>query len=429
MHSANAGDRAKTKHYQVDAELNDEPAFRPQHNAKSIHTILFTATKQLYPYAMPSFAPLKPINKGKPLDRMRRAAGQLVLEHGIDSVSVSAVIQASDVSRRTFYSYYESVPAVLADIWINFGSEWLGRLSDSSKPIEQAVTDFDALLIYCMAIAHRVDELHELIIEDVDQLWHRLDRQPMEQLRWIWLVGVRVGFELHRMSGVSPSGPQLMQLLEMIRTADLAALTENNEIEPPRYPTLKIVDADEVTERVLNATVDVVGKSGAIKTNVLRVCRKAKVSAGAIAGRFPTPERFVSAAFERILGLVLEQNLIAYPEFEGVSLDYRYSASIRSGLLPSRARWRKFRREIVIASCHNSAIRDQALASLKVADLPLRSYLAGTSFPESAQVAATNFNRELSEGFSILLDLGVPVDKVGHLAPTRVAVKWLTTIP
>lgn len=386
-------------------------------------------SKQLYPRSMDPLFPLKRAIQGKPVDRIRRATAELVLAQGLDAISVSAVIEKSDVSRRTFYSYYESVQAVLSEIWMLHGFDWINSLcSTPAEATGDASNDFDLLMAYSLLVSHRIEELREIITEDISQIWNSFQNKPLEQVRWVWLVGIRIGHEAQKRSGIGPSETVIFDLLNLLRTVSFEDVKVGPEIEPPVYPNVLITDEDPTTMRVLNATVDVVGKSGATKTNILRVCRKAKVSAGAIAGRFANPESMVAVAFERILAVVLEQNLRNYDVYDGVTLDRRYAASVRSGLYTSRANWRKFRREIVIAAWHNPEIRKQAVASLELSDLPLHKYIAGVSLSKEAQKAAIGFNRELSEGFSILLDLGVPVDSLSHLVPTRLTLGWLASM-
>lgn len=374
---------------------------------------------------MPSWSPINKGADGKPIDRLQRAACKLVLQHGFDQVSVSAIIKESEVSRRTFYSYYENVAAVLADVWIGHGVAFLQRLIAGAEASED---NSDRLLSYILAISHRVEEVHEVVTEDIERSWAELATDPLEQLRWAWLVAVSIGHRIQTEAQVAPSGPEIFRLLTMLREANLIALQDGISVVPPIYPPLVVLDDDPTTQRVLNAAVDVVGKSGAVKTNVLRICRRAKVSAGAVSGRFTSPDKVVTAAFQRLLALVVEQNMRRYEQFEGVQLDTRYAASVAAALEPSRSKWRKFRREIVVASCHDERVRRQAVESLKWSDIPQRRYLEDTKLGVSAQDAAVEFNRELSEGMAILLDLGLPLNKLNHLPTTRVALHWLASI-
>lgn len=375
---------------------------------------------------MPSWNPLKPIPEGKPLDRIQRATCALVLENGIDEVSVSAAIKASEVSRRTFYSYYESVAAVLADVWLHNGLDWIEGLSGGST--KNIGVDLEKVLIYSLAISHRVEELHEVISDDLNRIWQGLSSSPAAQLGWAWRVALVIGHGLHSAAKVAPSGPEIQNLIKLLQTTDLSKLPEPSKTVRFTHKPIEILDEDQTTQRLLNATVTVVGKSGAVRTNVLRICRRAKVSAGALVGRFNSPDEVVSMAFRSILDAVLKQNLAAQYMSAGYSLEEWYSASIRAGLGPNRAGWRKFRREIVIASCHSEAIRRQAVESLVSADRPLREYLEDTKLQHHAQSAALCFNREISEGLSILLDLGIPVDELNHVPGTRVALQWLNEI-
>ena len=375
---------------------------------------------------MPTWSPLKPISEGKPLDRIQRATCALVLANGIDEVSVSAAIKASDVSRRTFYSYYESVAAVLADVWLYNGFEWLTGLTNEDRP--GVGSELERVLIYCLAVSHRVEELHEVIADDFARAWRQLGESEARRSSWAWQIGLIIGHGLHVAADVAPSGPELQRLLEMLRATDLSGHLElTNQVDFVHDP-IEIFDEDQTTQRLLNATVAVVGKSGAIKTNVLRICRRAKVSAGALVGRFTSPDEVVTLAFQRILSEIVRQNLSGRYKSEGVPLDEWYAASISAGLGTNRSGWRKFRREIVIASCHSPTIQKQAVESLSLADQPLAEYLAETDLNENARNAATCFNREISEGLAILLDLGVPVDRLNHVGGTRVALRWLSEI-
>ena len=71
-------------------------------------------------------------------DRIQRTALRLFREHGFDSTSVDQIVAAADVAKGTFFNFYKTKQAVLADYYCELDSFMSDRLQelDPTRPAE-----------------------------------------------------------------------------------------------------------------------------------------------------------------------------------------------------------------------------------------------------------------------------------------------------
>ena len=71
----------------------------------------------------------------KTKERLRRALLDLMVERGLDEISISEVCDKAGVNRNTFYSHYASVKALLEEIEAQFLEELIKAINISSESV------------------------------------------------------------------------------------------------------------------------------------------------------------------------------------------------------------------------------------------------------------------------------------------------------
>lgn len=342
------------------------------------------------------------------------ATASLVFEKGFDNISVSEIILRSGVSRRTFYSHFESVGAVASEFWLVHGEDWVSTLE--SREVEALESELDGVLLELVSISHRVPELFEVIAPSFSQRWAIAESDPQAFIRWLWKCALSLGGRAEIHAGIATSMSALMVFSSIIDAFHAGNKSNRDSYEEAfaLHQQLTIHTGDETTDKILLAAVEVVGRAGLAHTTMLRICRRARISAGAVGGRFSTPLTIVTSAFNQVIEFVVNENVTKFPNSGKDDLWRRYSESIVAALSDSRLPWRLFRREMLIASRHNAVIQNRVKQGFLRTDEFLKKSLLDFGMNEFAVSACAEFNRYLTEGIAILKDFDLPVEKVNH---------------
>jgi AcrR family transcriptional regulator len=343
------------------------------------------------------------------------SAVTLCAEFGRDNLTMSMIAKDADVSRGTLYNKFEDVDGVLAEVWLEVGALWLSELENN---IESKFPEpLQRCLAQCITVAPRAPAILEVIEEDIMRAFHGAgSRGRASEVRWAWTMALALGQRFAEQS-------QLVFNFEMMKTfSDLISQMPDDwpgEFTPVEhnYGPLRIKGAeDEKYERILNATISAITRSGIANTSMMRICRSARVSPAAVTPRFPTYEDVIVEAFNRIVEAVVQENLIAFAPKESDSIAQQFASAINASFSPSRKVWRDFRREIYFALPTRPNLVDPVLAGFKRTDGDIYDILRKVGMPEEFSLATTEWNQMAGVGLSILSDVGVPIRSLNHFA-------------
>lgn len=74
--------------------------------------------------------------------RLLRAAGQVLSEHGPEKATIEDFVVAAGVARGTFYNYYETVDALLDDLWEYVGFDPFDAIRAACASVECSAERF-----------------------------------------------------------------------------------------------------------------------------------------------------------------------------------------------------------------------------------------------------------------------------------------------
>ena len=121
------------------------------------------------------------------------------MEHGIDGMTVSEIVENAGVSRPTLYSYFGDVGGAAAEVWLRNGPSWVTTLVESPEFAQAASLPHDTLMAELILAAARLDELHEAVIPDLRLAWDKAAALGESALlRCAWRLGVAIGTEACR---------------------------------------------------------------------------------------------------------------------------------------------------------------------------------------------------------------------------------------
>ena len=357
-----------------------------------------------------------------------------VAELGIDQATASDIIARAEVSRPTFYSYFDDVPGLMAECWISGGNQWFEALLWDHLPEGFEESNEHKAFIDTLMSATRTPELAEVVLPSMATHWERLSHcSDSEQVRRLWALATRLGVAASEV--VMPEVKTLgtfISGLEMI-PSNFEATKDNIEAlyaVKPKVAEPQIADPDEVTSNLIQAVVRVVANSGVAKASMTRVCRAAHVTTGSAKPRFASMADLMSRGYEYSVMEVARQNVAQSNEvFGGVSPIQAYARLVISSLHPSRKSWRRYRQEMHLASRVNPAIAAQMSAGIQRVNEVLKESLRASGVDESIINISILVNQAQSIGFSLIDDLGIPVRGINHaVIPSIITVELFATL-
>ena len=381
-----------------------------------------------------SFTFLKDLDGPRSRRSLLMAGIDSVAELGIDQATGSDIISRAEVSRPTFYSYFDDVPGLMAECWVSGGNQWFEELLWGHLPEGFEESNEHKAFIDTLMSTTRTPELAEIILPSMSAHWERLSQcSDSEQVRRLWALATRLGVSISEV--VVPEVKTLstfIRALEMI-PSDFVATRESAEALHAVEPLVsepQIADPDEVTSNLVQAVVRVVSNSGVAKASMTRVCRAAHVTTGTAKPRFATVANLMSRGYEYAVMEVARQNVAQSDAvFGGVSPIQAYARLVVSSLHPSRKSWRRYRQEMHLAARVNTVIAAQMSSGIQRVNEVLKDSLRASGVDESIVNTSILVNQAQSVGFSLIDDLGIPVRDINHaVIPSLLTVELLATL-
>jgi AcrR family transcriptional regulator len=335
---------------------------------------------------------------------------------GVDRATVSGITVLANSTRPTFYSYFQDLDGLYAEIWIAHGTAFLERLAD---PISFDLDDPANRALCEIAVrAHRSAEISEVVEPQVHEWWAELQATgTMQELSVAWRAGNRLGMLL-----TSPIDPQSSSasILELV-------LNDKGITEPdaaPKAGSARIPNLSEphdsdvsVESQLLNSAITVIGNSGVAASSLTRVARHANMTSGTVYPRFSNIHELLIESFHFAMESVTNENfqLISSAGFS----PEEFGAFVSAGLTPARHSWRNYRVEVHIAARHDKGLAHSIRDTLHETNARVVKGLSQIPGDEREHQAIAYLVHTIGIGLAILLNLGVPVDKLDHRVLTR----------
>ena len=349
--------------------------------------------------------------------RLLRAAVEVIDREGIDGSSVGKVSAAADLTRPTFYAYFESMPGLFATMWLELGPTWLDTVADLSATPEQmgpGQVRVHRALTEVLAVAHRNPEVMEVVQPSLSQWWESVTAQGQFHAEKVsWLVGQRIGAEL-----TSPIDPDARTsgVLSLVLAAlsDRTSIPDGRQVavDLPSLGTFDPVGTVDDAERLVLAAIDVISRSGVQGASMVRIARRARVSTGAIYPRFPSIDDVIERSFDYAMKAVVADNLARVQE---AGSPHDYGVVVLSGLSPSRRTWRDYRIEIHLEARHRPFLSERLAASIRETNqILIQSSAFLRELPRDTVAPLPYLIHCLGIGLSVLQNAGVPVGVLDH---------------
>lgn len=361
----------------------------------------------------------------KAIDAFIAAGISAVADSGVDRISVSQVTTLAKATRPTFYSYFGDVDGLLAEIWLSHADGWLEdianpnfNLASLSKRDQQKWTCLTEIL----ALTHRSASVRE-VVEPMIAAWYKPISQgsQLEILKTLWLVATRLGIVMSQ--PIDPDAAQATIIDPMVSFTANEPTVKLVALKPSALPPIadpKLDDAS-VENQLIQAAISVIASAGAAAASMTRISRKARLSTGSAYPRFSNSVELINSSFDVAVAEVVRENFSLVDQ-EGFGPE-DFGLFVTAGLQPPRKTWRNFRVEIHIEGRVNKDLKKRLAKSLKSTNAAVATGLIKYGAPQLTESAIPYLMHAVGIGFAILLNAGLPVDKLDHRIVTVEFVK------
>jgi AcrR family transcriptional regulator len=361
----------------------------------------------------------------KSTDVFLRAGVKAVAESGIDRISVSQVTDIAEATRPTFYSYFGDIHGLLAEIWIGYSEQWLEELTDVDFSIDKQdkfKKELWLTLAEILAVTHRVPALQEVVQPTFDA-WQKIQssRSMLQQLKTYWLISTRLGMLITQGSDKKVALAKIIDpLVKFTPDAPSVKLSELGPAVLPPVSDPKIPELS-IENQLIQAAIEVIASAGAAAASMTRISRKARLSTGSAYPRFANSSDLINSSFEMAVSRVVEQNF-SFIDLDGFGPE-DFGLFVQAGLTPPRKTWRNFRIEIHLEGRINKELGKRLAKSLQMTNAQVAKGLVKYGHPEITEEAIPYFMHAVGIGFAILLNVGLPVEKLDQRIATVEFVK------
>jgi len=314
-------------------------------------------------------------------ERILDAAVAEVATDGVDRLRMNATATRCGLTTGALYSRYESAAELAVHAWqtrlrdrhhaqldalVTFLVD--GRCEDEPAYLAavrrlRRPTAADLATIELLVAARRIDELEEVIADDV-QGWLTAwgagrGRDRARRAEVLSTVGFYWGAALYGLPGArSHDWDQVLRRFAPALAAHGDRPRSTGRVRPARMIDPVAETGEPLRDALIDATAEVIARSGVERATVSRIARRAGMTDGAVYTRYATKGDLVADAVDVLLARVVAADADAVARaLEGRDLVDALASIGAGGLSPSRQRWRHFRLEAFLASRHLPQVR------------------------------------------------------------------------
>ncbi len=297
---------------------------------------------------------------------------------GIDGITAKNILASAKLTTGAIYSRYENMDELLVALWqesarsslrqhlqeiVEFIKTPKGTPPDAKlvARIEKPTADL-RLGVEFLIVARRHDALAEVVLPEVsawfDSWGLSKSKSPLDCSAVALALSAGIGTALR--SFISPKNNNWGLVLAALRDAYAQAEVTEPLDEPLEIPSIKARTDNDTRNKLIDATAEVMSRTGFQRSTISRIARRSGISTGSIYIVYRDKESLMNDAIRELLKISTRVNIEAK---KAADLHHRgdigLADSFRIGLMPDRQSWLFFRLECIIAARHHRATRKE----------------------------------------------------------------------
>ena len=301
-----------------------------------------------------------------------KAITQESIANGLDGIVASSVAKRAGLTTGAIYSRFENSDEMLIALWENVvAPEFEPFLADTISAINSATpitatTPIVELLekpsrivglgAEFLAIAQRNDVVGEVVTPQIS-LWLS-DAGLHQRNNAVKKAGVALGASIAIGSAlrsfITGTNAGMPIIAESIRSSISAATPTSSPRKRLDPVSTHSNTGVPLRDALINATAEVMSKTGFTNATISRIARKSQVTSGSIYNFYPDKETLMNDAVRELMRTTQRQTLDAKRTATSThGENFGLTDAFDFALYPERAIWLRFRQECIIATRHH----------------------------------------------------------------------------
>ena len=301
-----------------------------------------------------------------------KAITQESIANGLDGIVASSVAKRAGLTTGAIYSRFENSDEMLIALWENVvAPEFAPFLVDtiaavnSPTPITATTPIIDLLEkptrihglgAEFLAIAQRNDVVGEVVTPQIS-LWLS-DAGLHQRNNAVKKAGVALGASIAIGSAlrsfITGTNAGMPIIAESIRSSISAATPTSSPRKRLDPVSTQSNTGVPLRDALINATAEVMGKTGFTNATISRIARKSQVTSGSIYNFYPDKEALMNDAVRELMRTTQRQTLDAKHTATSAQVhNFGLTDAFDFALYPERTVWLRFRQECIIATRHH----------------------------------------------------------------------------
>ena len=301
-----------------------------------------------------------------------KAITQECIANGLDGIVASSVAKRAGLTTGAVYSRFENSDEMLIALWEHVvAPEFQTYVVDTIAAINSTTSITEKTEIVSrlekpsrivslgaefLVVAERNEVVGEVVIPQIST-WLN-DAGLHQRNTAIKKAGVALGASIAVGSAlrafITGTNAGMSIISENIRSAIHAA----SPMQSPRKPIGPALSQSNtevpLRDALINATAEVMSKTGFTSATISRIARKSQVTSGSIYNFYPDKEALMSDAVRELMHLTQRQTLEAKRTAAAAhEQNFGLTDAFDFALYPERTVWLRFRQECIIATRHH----------------------------------------------------------------------------
>lgn len=319
-------------------------------------------------------------------NKIRDAAIDVAHQIGLQHLRFGHIVEHTGLTTGALYSRFADHNDLLATLWIDRLREPFVQLmsdamaafeSDNSQAVHKLADRLHKLskpewaAIEAVMIAHRIPELDEVVTEDVVDYLEGIGLTP--QFSGSDIDGIKVITVLSLVfacafnSFIDKSVSDWKFIFETHRRA-ITDLVSTPKLKQAAYGPMPVTAStgDDLRDTLINATADVIARSGLDGATLARISRRARMTSGAVYTLYTTKDELIADALKVLMSAARSDTTSIVQEAKIVEDSFTSTMQVYSlAFEPSRRNFRRFRMEVMMSARTDADIRSLLRASFR----------------------------------------------------------------
>jgi AcrR family transcriptional regulator len=311
-------------------------------------------------------------------NKIRDAAIDISHHIGLQHLRFGHIVEQTGLTTGALYSRFADHNDLLATLWVDrlrdpvlqLMADAIGAF-DSQDPREVAklsarlhkLTKAEWAGIEAVVMAHRVPELDEVVAEDVAEflasvgLTRDFSGNDVHGINVITVLSLMFGCAFNSFVDKGVDDWTSIFTTHLMVLDDLKAVDNKNVSTRGPLP-VQADTGDELRNTLINATAEVIARSGFDGATLARIARRARMTSGAVYTLYSTKDDLIADALQVLMSAARSDTTSLVQESTVVGDAFTSTMQVYSlAFEPSRRSFRRFRMEALLSARTDAAIR------------------------------------------------------------------------